>query len=153
MNSIPWNGGLEGFAHDVELVEEVADVGDAEGQHVTTLAVVRPTAHAVIGLDEREDDLLLVSDLTLCALHDDGARRHLQWIEALERQQNEFLHFRHDTLDSGWRWLEGLAEAKLGIVHQPDACRQSPLLPQPFEKANAIVESWKHERAVLLGRR
>ena len=127
---VPGHRGLESFAHEVELVEEISNVGYAEGERVAAFAVLATAADGSVILRQGEDNPLLMGDFAPGTLHHDGAGGDLHRIESLDLQQVELLHAGEYSPDRSGRRLERLTKTKLEVVDQSNARRQNAAAAQ-----------------------
>src|SRR5678809_1552828 len=104
--------------------DEITNVGDAESQHVTAFAVLRSTLPSSVVLGKLVNALLLLLDIGARSFENESNGNHLVRIEAKRPGNEPSFSFALQFLRALGGRLQGLAELKLQIVHQPHARRQ-----------------------------
>src|SRR5438034_9915901 len=80
----PRNRGFKGFRDDVIVHQEVANIGDAEGQLVTTAPVVGSRFHPAMARSDAVQVTLLLLNFSTSSFKDKSAGDHLAGFESFD---------------------------------------------------------------------
>ena len=147
----PGNRGFKGFRNDVIVHQEVANIGNAEGQLITSASVLGARLHSSMASGYAIQVTLLLLDLSACSFEDKSAGDHLVGLESFDARDEKFLRFalqiRHYAL--GFR-LQGQTKLELKIVDEADACWWSGFASEIVHERESTFERGKQYRSVFL---
>src|SRR5213594_4402747 len=89
----PRNRGFKGFRDDVIVHQEVTNVGDAEGQLVTTAPVLGSRLHTAMARGDAVQVTLLLLDFSTGSFKDKSARDHLAGFESFDFRNKKSFSF------------------------------------------------------------
>ena len=146
----PRRRGLEGFRQNVVAHDEIADVGDAEGELVAAPAVLFARAHAAMPPRNAQGGAALAAHLAAPALKKQRAGRHALRIKTAQAGDIKALGGAQQRAKTRSARLQRLAELKLQVIHQADAGRRRGLAGEVVQKGQPAREIRKENRVVAL---
>src|SRR6266571_3681996 len=147
----PRDGRFERLRDDVVVHQEVADIGNAVGQLVTTPAVFVAGFHPAVTRCDAIDVALLLLDLRSRSFKDERACHHLGGYESLDLGYEKPLRFAFQIgKAAAGLGFQGEAELELQIVYKPYAGWWRRFARKLVHELESVFEAREKHRSVFL---